>query len=369
MSRGGPSGALAPAAGRAERLRERLAEAGLEGLLVTHGPNVRYLSGFTGSSGLLLLREEAGWLLTDSRYEEQAAEECGPGIEVHVTRNGLWSSLGELGRDWAGEPRVGFEAEHLTVRERARLEEELPGVAWEGTQGLVEALRAVKEPAEIERIARAGELACAALSDTLPVIREGMTELEIAAELEYRLRRAGSEGPAFDSIVAVGPRSALPHARPSDRALRSGDLLLVDFGGVVEGYRSDITRTFVAGPAAGWQTEIHDVVREAHDLAVAAVASGVPGRAVDAAARDRIRAAGYDERFGHSTGHGLGLEVHEAPAISHRADRVLQAGNVVTIEPGVYLPGRGGVRLEDDVAVESAQARVLTSLPLALREL
>ncbi|HKK09005.1 MAG TPA: M24 family metallopeptidase, partial [Gemmatimonadota bacterium] len=260
-------------------------------------------------------------------------------------------------------------AEHLSVRDRERLGEGAPGPEWRASTGLVEDLRARKDPGEVAWIERAGAMACRALERTLSHVEAGATELEVTAELEYRLREEGSEGPAFESIVAAGPRSALPHARPSDRALAEGDLLLLDFGAVAGGYRSDITRTVVIGEPSSWQLEIHGAVLAARRAALEAAAPGVPAREVDGAARASLEAAGHGERFGHATGHGLGLEVHEAPGVSRRSDAILQEGHVVTIEPGVYLPGRGGVRVEDDVLLEAGGARLLTDFPLALREL
>lgn len=357
---------------RGERLaclRESLVERGLDGFLTAHGPNLRYLSGFSGSSGLLLIRAADAILLTDSRYEVQAAEEVTAEIEVRISRNGLFDAFSAVARVGSDTPRVAFEAAHLSVREKERLEAAAPDLALRATEGLVEALRIRKSRGEIDRMSHAADVACRALEETLGRVEEGMTELEITAELEYRLRRAGSEGPAFESIVAVGPRSALPHARPSGRALSEGDLLLLDFGAVVDGYRSDITRTVVAGRPSDWQVAVHGAVLEAHDAAVASVQAGAAAAAIDAAARDSLAEAGYGEYFGHSTGHGLGLEVHEDPAVSWRSEAVLRVGNVVTIEPGVYLPGRGGVRLEDDVCVEEAGARTLTDFPLDLREI
>ncbi len=354
--------------GRLARLRARLRERGADGFLTLHGPNLLYLSGFSGSSGLLVVREASAFLITDSRYEIQAADEVAAGIEVRISGDGLFAALSEVARSWSAS-RIAFEPTHVSVRALERLEEAAPDVDWDPVRGLVESLRLEKEPGEIERMRRAALVACSALEETLGRVAEGMSEMEITAELEYRLRAGGSEGPAFESIVAVGPRSALPHARPSDRRLREGDLLLLDFGAVVHGYRSDITRTVVAGRPADWQVAVHAAVRAAHDAALAVVRDGVAAAAVDAAARGSLNDAGYGEYFGHSTGHGLGLEVHEEPAVSRRSEAILRSGNVVTIEPGVYLPGRGGVRLEDDVCVEAAGARSLTAFPLDLREI
>lgn len=351
------------------RAREGVREARLEGLLLTHLPNVRYLSGFSGSSGMLLLLDTTATLITDFRYEQQAAEEVEASVAVRITRDGLARELADCLEE-AGAPRVlGLEAEHVSVRERRELGEKCGRSAWEDAPPIVERLRARKEAAEVARIEEAARIAALAFEQTLAVVSEVATERDLAAELEYRLRRAGSEAHPFETIVAAGPRSALPHARPSGRRVEEGDLLLFDFGARVDGYCCDITRTLVAGPASPWQREAYDAVRLAQESALQRLAAGRPARAVDQAARAALESAGLLERFGHSTGHGLGLEVHEAPRLHRRSEETLRTGNVVTVEPGVYLPGRGGVRIEDDVLVVDGGSRVLTPLARAFREL
>lgn len=370
MPAGGEAGADPdPRARRTAELWRRIAGAGLDGLLVGHLPNVRYLTGFSGSSALLLvLDRERLHLLTDFRYEEQAAEECLPRVSLRIAQDGLFRELGSLlERDLPR--RLGFEADHLTVRDRRELGERCGGVTWEAAPPLVEALRARKDETELALIRTAIEIAERALEETLEVVREGVAEFEIAAELEYRLRRAGSGPLPFVPIVATGPRSALPHAEPGQRHVAEGDLLLFDFGASREGYCCDLTRTFVAGAAAPWQREIHDAVRKAQEAAIAALEVGRGGAEVDRAARRCLEARGWAERFGHSTGHGIGLEVHEGPRLARRSEDVLEAGNVVTVEPGVYLSGRGGVRVEDDVAVDDDGARSLTRFSRDLQEL
>lgn len=357
-----------PHAKRLEGLREELASRELSGLVVSHPANLRYLSGFTGSSGLLVLTGSGALLLTDGRYEEQAADEAVEGVEVAVARNGLLDALGEVPLPGEAASRLGFEAEHVSVRSRERMGEELQAT-WIATSGVVEGLRARKDEGELARIRRAAGLTSAALERVLAAVEEGMTERDLAAEVDYRLRRVGSGPPAFESIVAAGERSALPHARPSDRPLREGDLLLLDFGATCEGYCADLTRVAVLGRAADWQRRLHEAVDGARRAAVEAVRDGRPAREVDRAARDRLEADGWAEAFSHSTGHGLGLEVHEGPALSRRSDEILRRGNVVTIEPGVYLRGRGGIRLEDDVAVREDGGEVLTGAPRGIREL
>jgi len=365
----GEPGHSAAFADRLDRLRGRLSAESLDGLVTGHPPNVRYLSGFTGSSGLLAILPDRAVLITDFRYEEQAGSELSPSFELEIARDGGFGLLGELlGAGGAGL-RLGFEAEHVTVRDHGLLEEKASGPEWTATSDLVEALRARKDAAELALLGRAADVACRALARTLEAVEAGMTELEVTAELEHDLRSEGSEGPAFETIVAAGPRSALPHARPSERPLAGGDLLLIDFGAVIGGYRSDITRTFVLGPSAPWQEEVHAAVLAARKAALEAARPGVPARDVDAATRDSLEAAGFGERFGHATGHGIGLEVHEGPGLSRRSDAILREDHVVTIEPGVYLPGRGGVRVEDDVVLGAGGARLLTDFPADLREL
>lgn len=354
---------------RLDRLRTELPAAGLDGLLVGNLTNVRYLSGFSGSSGQLLMLPERSVLFTDFRYEEQVADEVDPAIDVRISRNGLLEEVAAFLDERGLSGRLGFEPESTTVRDRYELGELCDRVTWETAPTWVEALRVRKDGPEIDAIERAARVGEAALEDVLGIVAEGVTERALAAELDYRLRLAGSGPPAFETIVASGPRSALPHASPSDRTLSRGDLVLFDFGATVDGYCSDMTRTFVLGPAADWQREVHGAVASALETASASIEAGVTARQVDGAARDVLRTAGLADRFGHGTGHGIGLEVHEAPRIHRRSDDVLQAGSVVTVEPGVYLPGRGGIRIEDDVVVEDAGSRILTRFSRDLLEL
>lgn len=355
-----------PPSQRVRALRGRLSDEGLDALLVSHPPNLRYLSGFSGSAGLLLVDPEEALLLVDSRYEEQAEEEASDAVAVRLAEDGLVTGLAAevTGR---AELALGFEAHRTTVRRARRLAEETEGTEWRETDGLVEGIRARKDGAEIDLLREAGRVACRALDDALGLVEPGMTEREVVAELEYRLRRAGSGPPAFDSIVASGPRSARPHARPSERRLREGDLVLLDLGATVEGYRSDVTRTVVLGSPEPWQRRAHAAVRAARDAALSAVEPGRPAREVDEAARAALEDRSVEGAFGHSVGHGIGLEVHEEPSLSANSDDILQEGNVVTIEPGVYLRGRGGVRVEDDVVVGD-RPDVLTDAPRGLVE-
>jgi len=354
---------------RITKLRIELVNHGLDAALLTHGPNVRYLSGFSGSSGMLVVLPEEAGLITDFRYEQQAGEEVDGVAEVLVARDGLSSMLAERLKDRSQVRKVGFEAGYVSVRDRRELGERCASVVWDDLPQTVERLRTIKDAAELASIDQAVQVAERALEETLATVEEGVTELELAAELNHRLALQGSTGEPFETIVASGERTALPHASPSERRLREGDLLLLDFGATVDGYCSDITRTVVLGTPSPRQREIHARVLEAQEAALAAIWPERTAADVDRAARASLEAAGLGDRFGHSVSHGIGLEVHEGPRLYRKSKDTLEAGNVVTVEPGVYLAGEGGVRVEEDVVVVEAGHRVLTSSSTALREL
>ena len=354
---------------RLARLRADLTARGLDAALLTHPPNVRYLSGFSGSNGMLLVLPEESCLITDFRYEDQAAAEVGGAAEVLLAENGLTSALaGRLERR-AQVRTVAFEAHSVSVRDRRELGERCGSVVWEDMPKTAEDLRAVKSDEEVRSIESAVQIAERALEETLTIVEAGISERELAAELDYRLAVHGSERTPFDTIVASGERTALPHARPSQRRLAEGDLLLLDFGATSDGYCSDITRTVVLGEPGRWQRELHAAVLEAQESALRTIGPGEPASKPDQAARESLKSAGLAERFGHSLGHGIGLEVHEGPRLHRKSKEFLQAGNVVTVEPGVYLPGEGGVRIEEDVLVIEGGCRALTSSSRALRAL
>lgn len=335
-------------AARQRALRAALAAEGLDGLLVTHLPNIRYLTGFTGSAALLLVRPDEALLITDFRYATQAQQEVGESARVEVDPANVWQRLLKF---VATLPpgALGIEAHSLTVRDAERLAGAGPGRTVPSAD-LVERLRAVKDPGEVAAIRRAAELAQDALAEVLPAVRPGRTEREIAADLECALRRRGSEWHPFPTIVASGPRSALPHARTSGRVVETGDWLLLDFGAQLDGYCADLTRTVVVGRRADdRQRAVYELVRAAQRRALDHLRAGMTGREADALARGAIAERGFGDAFGHSLGHGLGLEVHEAPRLAPTAEAPLPLHAVVTVEPGIYLPGWGGVRLEDDI--------------------
>ncbi|MCD2197816.1 aminopeptidase P family protein [Actinomycetospora endophytica] len=354
------------AARRREALRAALREAGLEALLVTDLVNVRYLSGFTGSNAALLVHagdgpdaEDRTVLATDGRYTTQAAAET-PDLPLLVERA---CAPGLLGASTAGA--IGFDSAQVTVDTldvlTAATEAEL-----RRAPGLVERLRAVKDDDEVDALRLACAAADAALAGAVAdgVLAAGHTEREVAHELEERMVTHGASGPSFETIVAAGGNSAIPHHRPSDAPLAAGDLVTMDFGALIDGYHSDMTRTVLVGPegaVADWQREIYALVDAAAAAGRAALRPGVGTREIDEAARDVITAAGYGEQFVHPVGHGVGLVIHEAPAMGATATATLEAGMTVTVEPGVYLPGRGGVRIEDTLVVTGSGAEPLTA--------
>jgi Xaa-Pro aminopeptidase len=354
---------------RLAALADGLTSAHLDGLLVTGAANVRYLSGFSGSSALLFVTAHETLLITDFRYQTQAAEEVGDLARIVIESQSLWTGLWQQLAQMPYLSVAGFESAHLVHRDFQRLLEAGARYQWRPTLDLVEVLRERKDDGELAYIRAAVEVAEDALDRAITQVREGMSELEVAGILESQLRHAGSDGFPFPSIIASGPNAALPHARPTERRLVQGDFLLIDFGARVGGYCSDVTRTFVVGPPSSEQREIYDVVRQANERAVRSVRAGMSGRDADGLARGYIQDRGYGELFGHSLGHGIGLEVHEAPRLAKTADTPLVDGAVVTVEPGIYRPGWGGVRIEDDVHLSAGGAQVLTRFTRELMEI
>jgi Xaa-Pro aminopeptidase len=352
-------------------LVDALTTAHLDGLVVTSLPNIRYLTGFSGSSALLLVTPRDLLLITDFRYQTQVVDEVGEFARVVIQAQSLWTALWQHMQQASGLDVLGFESGHLLHADFQRLLESGGGARWQWrpTTDLVEKLRERKDAGELALIEAANGIATRALDRVLPQIRVGLSEYQVAGILEKALRDEGSEGFPFPSIVASGPRSALPHARSSERRLTAGDFLLLDFGAEHRGYCSDVTRTFVVGTASSEQRAFYEVVQGANALAAAQVRAGMAGRDADAIARDYIDQRGFGDLFGHSLGHGVGLEVHEAPRLARTAEGVLAEGAVVTIEPGIYRPGWGGVRIEDDVFLAADGPRILTQFPHELIEL
>jgi Xaa-Pro aminopeptidase len=357
---------------RQKKLREQLASSGLDALLVSHLPNIRYLCGFSGSAGFLLVTETGSVFFTDVRYDTQAREEV-KGAKVIIARKAVLSALGE----WVGGRgkrskgwTIGIEAEHMTVAERKRLAGLLPsGVRLKNAPALVERARMVKDHSELAFIRAAVRVGATLFDRALEVLKPGIKEAEVAAEMEYAARLAGASEMSFPTIIASGARSALPHGRATEQAIAPGGFVVCDFGVILAGYCSDQTRTVWVGAASGAMASgasekdarrAYDAVREAQESAIAAVRPGVSTGDVDAAARKVLRKAGLGRYFTHSTGHGVGLEIHEAPRVAAGQTEVLRPGMVITIEPGVYFPGKWGVRIEDMVAVTEGGCEVLT---------
>ncbi|MEX2448375.1 MAG: aminopeptidase P family protein [Solirubrobacterales bacterium] len=346
---------------RGERLAAGLGERELELMLVTEMVNVRYLTGFGGTNGACLCGPDTRLLLTDFRYTERAEAEV-EGWEV-VTVADDW--LGGIAARLPG--RFGFEDDHLSVRQLERLRGKLPeGAEPVAAGGAVEKLRRVKDRDELEAIAAAAELADEVWRWSLERGLGGRSEREVARAAEARIRELGGD-PSFPAIVAAGPNGALPHAEPGERRIGAGELVVFDMGAKLDGYCSDGTRSFAVGEPGERAREVYEVVRAAQGAALEAIRAGISGEQLDAVAREAIAAAGHGERFGHGVGHGVGLEVHEAPRLSPRSEDVLEPGEVVTIEPGVYLPGELGVRIEDLVVVGEDGCRNLSGLPKELQ--
>jgi len=343
---------------RLSRLRTLMRERKLEALFVTGAHNRRYLSGFTGSSGYLLITDEKAYLLTDFRYTSQAPEQA-KHFEVVEHKPKVTETLKDLLKA-CGIEQLGFEQQHVTYASYVAYAADLQGVRLVPTDSLVEELRMIKDEAELAVMREAAELADRTYAHVLTTLKPGMTESDVALTIEFFMRQHGAASVSFETIVASGERSALPHGKASDRVLQAGEFVKLDFGAYYKGYCSDITRTVMLGKPTAKHREIYDIVLEAQLNALAHMKPGMTGKEADALARDVIKKHGYGERFGHSTGHGLGMEVHEGPRLSSQSETVLAPGMTVTVEPGIYLPGFGGVRIEDDVVVTNEGVQRLT---------
>jgi Xaa-Pro aminopeptidase len=356
-------------------LRRKLTRTGLPGLLVTHLPDVRYLCGFTGSNAALAITRRSARMFTDGRYTTQAAEEVQtPRVDVEIATGPAATAAVQWLAAQPGVGSAGFDPNRTSVAEFVRFKEGLPARFRKAFLSalpapLVETLRLVKDEDELAIMREAALMGCKLFDHILQIIRPGLKEVEVAAELEYKARLMGAEGMSFDTIVASGPRSAMPHGNATNQPLPRKGFVTLDFGIIHKGYCSDMTRTVHLGPPTARESNAYHAVLEAQEAGVAAVSSGVSSGDVDEAARSVLRREGLAEAFSHSTGHGVGLEIHESPRIGAKQKTRLQAGMVVTIEPGIYLPGDFGVRIEDMVAVTRTGGEILTPAPKALIEL
>lgn len=350
---------------RLTKARRKMTDEGIEAVLVTHNANVFYLSGFSGSSGFILLTLEDAFLYTDFRYLQQAEEQARFFEVVRVTGSNDYESAAAFLKK-KGLKTLYLEEAHITLREYNQLQEKIRLIAAAvellPLHNFFEELRALKEDSEIELIKSAAAAADEALRQTVSLLKPGMTELEVASELEYRLRRGGSERLPFDIIVASGVRSSLPHGVATGKLINEGELVTIDCGAVYGGYSSDVSRTFVLGSPSQKQQEIFDLVLEAQQLGIGSLKSGVECSSVDALVRNYLQKRGYGSCFGHGLGHGVGIEVHELPTLSPRGKGTLQEGMVFTVEPGIYLEGWGGVRIEDLVVLTPGGPRIITAV-------
>ena len=353
---------------RLDNLRGKLKELLLDGLIVLDIRNVRYLTGFTGSTAGLVITKDRQVLFVDGRYKTQAEEESSYFEIIHYKFQQVKAIV-----DFAlslPSCRIGFECDSTTYRQYLQLKQlRAKGFSLTAVKNIVSELRLVKDSSEIEAIRQAVEIADRCFAEIIEIIRPGLAEREIALEIDYRMRKLGASKNAFETIVASGPRSALPHASPSDRKLQNGDFVIMDFGAVYADYSSDITRTVHIGKADEKAKEIYNLVLEAQKRALNAVRPGVSGKYVDSAARDCIVEAGYGEKFGHGTGHSLGLDVHDGAAFSQQSEIILKPGIVATVEPGIYIERYGGVRIEDDIVVNETGCEILTKSSKQLVEI
>ncbi len=353
---------------RRRALQARLSEAHLDALVITGRANWYYLTGFTGESGVLIVSRRGTALITDGRFTTQAREES-PSVRMIPQKGSAFESAGAFLKGSAGK-RIGFDPTQVTVAQLRTLRNAAgPRCRWAQAPGLVEALRMRKDREEIARMGAAAMLAGNVMKGAIQLLKPGIREIEVAAEIEYQMRRNGASGPAFETIVAFGRRSALPHARPTAKRLGKNELVVLDLGAILAHYCSDITRTVFFGRAPARVKKWYLAVLEAQTAAIAAVRNGATCGDVDAAARQVLRGYGLERHFVHSTGHGLGLEVHEDPRVARGQKKRLEPGNVITIEPGIYVPGVGGIRIEDDVAVHAGKTEVLTRASRDLIEL
>ena len=348
-------------AGRLQRVRAALEIAGADTLLESHPPNVYYLTGFTGDAGILLVQPTSMTLFTDGRFTIQAKDES-PGVRVHIHRGSpLAASIGSYLRR-KNRIRVAISPLRLSLANWTILKKTAgKGVRWVAADGIADRLRAVKDATEIDRIRDAARVGSEVMEETIRLVRPGVTELDLAAEIGYRMRRKGASGESFEAIVAAGARSALPHARPTSRQIGKNELVVLDLGAILRRYCSDLTRTVYVGRAPARVRRWYQAVLDAQRAAMDTVRAGAATGAIDAAARGLLQRKGLGSYFVHSTGHGIGLEIHEDPRLARGQKALLETGNVITLEPGVYIEGVGGIRIEDDVLVTPRGAEVLTT--------
>ncbi|MGB3016516.1 MAG: Xaa-Pro peptidase family protein [Ignavibacteria bacterium] len=350
---------------RIDELRLKFDTTGIDAFLVRKLPNVRYLSGFSGSAGSLLITNHKNYFVTDFRYKTQSATEVDKAFEVIVYTQNSLNFLKDIIQE-NGLRKIGFEADYVTFAEANLLKKDFPEAEFVPMENTVESITVKKNAAEIELTKKAVEITDKVFLEVLNIIKPGITERQVSAHISFFHKMFGADGDSFDAIVAAGERSAFPHARPTDRIIREGELVKLDFGCTFSGMKSDMTRTIAIGRIPDECMKIYEIVREAQRRALESVKAGMHARAVDAVARDFIKENGYGSNFGHGLGHGLGYDIHEKPALNERSEYVLEENNIITIEPGIYVEGLGGVRIEDDIVVTKEGCEILNKSPKEL---
>ncbi|MFW5986234.1 MAG: M24 family metallopeptidase [Halanaerobiales bacterium] len=355
---------------RIKLLTDKILEKNLDAIFLGKTANVQYMSGFTGTESFILFTPAKKYFITDSRYTEQAEKECTGYQVVRWGKNSspLTDTLDEVVRE-AGLERIGFEKDHVTYEMYQKLNDNVDGVHWIPVKGMVEDLRYIKDENEIEKIRRAAGYADRAFTGILEIIRPGLSEKELALELEYLLRKAGADDAGFKTILVSGVNTSLPHGIPSDKKVEAGDFITMDFGGLCSGYRSDMTRTIVVGKADDKQKEYYQILKEAQEMGLKYIKAGTKAAEADTYAREQLQKYEVADKFGHGLGHGVGLEIHEEPYMKKSSKKVLEAGCVVTVEPGIYFPGWGGIRIEDTVVIREDGIEILTGSDKELIEL
>ena len=349
---------------RLQKVRRHLEKARLDALVVSHLPHIRYLTGFSGSNGLCVITGNSQHILTDNRYRDQIRDEV-EGFRIHIARGSLFEGAEKHGV-LKGTRRVGFEAQYVAVSAFRNLKKLFPKLSFVPSHSIVEGIAAIKDEGELASIRRAVSITDTVFSRILEMLKPGISEIDVAAEIGYWHKKLGADGDGFEPIVASGVRGALPHARPTMKKIQKGELVTIDLGCRVNGYHSDLTRTVAVGQPGTKARTIYRIVLEAQCKAIEAAHAGVKNRLLDGVARRHIRRSGFGPYFSHSLGHGLGIEIHEPLRLSALSKDVLVAGNVVTVEPGIYIPGFGGVRIEDDIVIREHDCEVLNQAPKEL---
>ena len=347
---------------RIDELREKFDSIGIDAFLVRKLPNIRYLSGFSGSAGTLLITKSKNFFISDFRYKTQSSAEVYKEFEIIIYIQNSLNFLNDL-IPQNGIKSIGFEADYVSFAEANLLNRDFPDAAFVPMENTVESITVKKNASEIELTKKAVEITDKVFLELLNVIKPGMTERQVSAHISFFHKMYGADGDSFDAIVASGERSAFPHARPTDRMIREGELVKLDFGCTCSGMKSDMTRTIAIGKVSDECLKIYEIVKEAQRRALESVKAGMPAKAVDAVARGFIAENGYGNNFGHGLGHGLGYDIHEKPALNERSDYVLEENNIITIEPGIYVEGLGGVRIEDDIVVTKEGCEILNKSP------